>query len=74
MNDRQLVKLMREHAIVLPRITLQEARRAGLELAVACGVLEQESRGGDNVFGHDPTIFAGAGAALESRFDALPRV
>ena len=73
MNDRQLVKLMREHAIVLPRITLQEARRAGLELAVAWRRAGARVPRGENVFGHDPTIFAGGGAALD-RFVALPRV
>jgi hypothetical protein len=74
MNDRQLVKLMRDHGIVFPRITLQEARRAGIELAVACGVLEQESSGGHNVFGHDPTIFAGAGEVTRQKYLAYKRL
>jgi hypothetical protein len=70
MNDRQLVKLMREHAIVLPRITLQEARRAGLELAVACGVLEHESLGGRTCSG--TTRRSSRAPAPHSNLEACP--
>lgn len=40
--------------IVYPATTVAEARRAGLDLAVACAVLIQETAGGVNEFGHDP--------------------
>jgi soluble lytic murein transglycosylase-like protein len=43
----------RRNGIKIPLIAYNEARRAGLEFAVLCAVLEQESAGGENVFGHD---------------------
>jgi soluble lytic murein transglycosylase-like protein len=43
----------KKNGIVNPLTTYNEARRAGLEFAVLCAVLEQESAGGQNVFGHD---------------------
>lgn len=44
---------LRRHGIKFPIITYQEAKRAGLPLAVLAAVLEQETGGGKNVFGHD---------------------
>lgn len=43
----------RRNGIVNPIISYNEARRAGLSFAVLCAVLEQETGGGHNVFGHD---------------------
>jgi len=45
---------MRAHGIVYPRIALREARVTGLPLHFACALLQKESSGGANVFGHDP--------------------
>ena len=64
---------LRELGIRIPRIARQEARRAGLELAVLCAVLEQETGGGRNVFGHDPTIFVGAGEVTRAKYLAYRR-
>jgi hypothetical protein len=36
-----------------------EARKVGIGPSLAMAILEQESGGGHNVWGHDPTIFAG---------------
>lgn len=44
---------LKQKGIAYPATTVAEARRAGLELAVACALLVQESGGGRNVFGHD---------------------
>jgi hypothetical protein len=52
--DEQLVAVMRAHGIVSPRIALREARVTGLPLHFACALLQKESSGGVNVFGHDP--------------------
>lgn len=65
---------LRVHGIKLPIVAYQEAKRAGLELAVLCAVLEQESGGGRNVFGHDPTIFAGAGAVTRAKYLAYKKL
>lgn len=45
---------LKKRGIVNPWYTAYEARRAGLPLAIACALLDQESGGGYNVFGHDP--------------------
>jgi cell wall-associated NlpC family hydrolase len=54
MTDAQIIAAMRENDIADPKATLREAREAGIPIAVACALLEQESGGGKNVFGHDP--------------------
>lgn len=60
--------VMHREGIVEPSIVLAEAARTGLPLALACALLEQESGGGRNVFGHDPTIFVGAGAVTHAKY------
>jgi hypothetical protein len=52
--DRRLVNVMRAHGIVYPAITLREARKSGLPLHYACAMLQKETGGGKNEFGHDP--------------------
>jgi soluble lytic murein transglycosylase-like protein len=69
----QKILRARRHGIVNPLIAYQEARRAGLEFAVLCAVLEQETAGGHNVFGHDPTIFSGAGTVTEAKYKAYKK-
>ena len=53
MNDADLLRMMKEGGIVKPADTLRVAREVGLPLPFACALLEQESGGGNNVFGHD---------------------
>lgn len=64
---------MRKHGIVNPILTLRAARAAELELATACAILEQETGGGKNIFGHDPSIFRGAGAVTKAKYLAYKR-
>jgi hypothetical protein len=45
--------------VVQPVVTLIAAKIAGLPLSLACAILEQETAGGRNEWGHDPTIFIG---------------
>jgi hypothetical protein len=59
---------MRRHGIVSPVRTFLIARQENLPLPIACAFLEQESSGGQNVFGHDPTIFVGAGKVTKSKY------
>ena len=63
-----LIDRLRAAGLVAPRTTVREAERAGLPLPLACALLEKESSGGRNVFGHDPTIFAGAGKVTRERY------
>ncbi len=55
LTPQQQVKArrLRELGVVNPQWTVEAASNAGLELAIACAFLEQESGGGHNVFGHD---------------------
>lgn len=53
LRKRRLVRRMKKAGIEIPGIAYEEAKRAGLELAVLCAVLEQETGGGRNVYGHD---------------------
>lgn len=62
LTDLNLVAKMRKAGIVNPIYTLQAARAAKLDLSIACAILSQESGGGHNVWGHDPTIFIGGGS------------
>ena len=65
---------LRAAGILDPDTTVAEAQRAGLPLKLACAMLEKESAGGHNVFGHDPgTIFAGAGAVTEEKYREYKR-
>src|SRR4051812_3506014 len=59
--------------IVAPKLAIREATRAGLRLELACALLEKESAGGHNVYGHDPTIFVGAGAVSQSNYAEYKR-
>lgn len=52
-SNLAMIHRARRAGIVNPIIAYNEARRAGLPFAVLCAVLEQESGGGHNVFGHD---------------------
>lgn len=61
-TQARAVLLMRLHGILNPEIVYEEAVRTRLPLDLAAALLDQESGGGQNVFGHDPTICVGWGA------------
>lgn len=63
-----LIERLRAGNIVAPQIAIQEAKRAGLPLELACALLEKESGGGKNVYGHDPSIFRGAGQVTRENY------
>jgi len=63
-----LIERLHAGGIVHPKVTIAEAQHAGLRLAVACAMLEKETAGGHNVFGHDPTIFVGAGKVTKAKY------
>lgn len=80
MATTQLDRL-RAGGILNPEAVIEEAKREGIRLSLACALLEKESGGGRNVFGHDRgTIFAGAGTVTREKYtdykrqrDANPR-
>lgn len=54
------IAIMKRDGIVIPgAVVIAEAHAAGLPLDLACALLVQESGGGRNAWGHDPTIFVG---------------
>jgi uncharacterized protein YcbK (DUF882 family) len=63
-----LIERLRAEGILAPRIAIEEAKRAGLPLELACALLEKESGGGRNVYGHDPSIFRGAGQVTRENY------
>lgn len=66
-RDRR-IRALRDHGIVNPIWTVDEAKAAKLPLALACALLSQESGGGHNEYGHDPTIFIGAGTVTRLNY------
>lgn len=69
-TEKRLVEIMRRHGIRNPQIAYEEAARAHLPLHLACALLDQESGGGRNVFGHDPTICVGWGSVTWLKYAA----
>ena len=72
-RDRRIVACLNRHGIVYPRTTLRLARRVNHEtskmpLARACALLDQESAGGHNVFGHDPVQSIVGGRVTRARY------
>ena len=68
MATDNVVERLRAGGILNPRMVVAEAKRAGLRLDYACAMLQKESGGGRNVFGHDPTIFVGAGTVTRAKY------
>ncbi len=68
-----LIERLRSGGIVAPRLAVREARRAGLRLELACALLEKESAGGHNVYGHDPSIFSGRGEVTRRNYAEYKR-
>lgn len=62
------IEKARRAGIQIPVIAFVAARRAGIPYWMACAFLVKESAGGENVFGHDPTIFAGAGTVTKKKY------
>lgn len=67
-TNQQLVKRARDHGILIPWRALWASRKVGVPYWVTCAFLMQESGGGENVFGHDPTIFIGAGEVTKDKY------
>jgi hypothetical protein len=64
---------LRRLGIRMPVRMLAAARTAAIPPSLAASVLMQETSGGDNVFGHDPTIFVGAGKVTKAKYQAYKK-
>lgn len=73
MNTFQKMLAAYKNGINNPYMAYRAAKDAGLPFSVMCAVLEKESAGGDNVFGHDPTIFSGAGKVTKAKYLAYKK-
>jgi hypothetical protein len=72
-RDRHLVAVMKRGGIVYPKTTLRIARKVNkrhghMPLSLACAILEQETGGGHNVFGHDPVRSIVGGRVTRARY------
>lgn len=61
---------LRRAGMVYPSWTNRAATLHDVPLPLLCAFLMQESGGGHNVYGHDPTIFVGAGPVTEANYRA----
>lgn len=70
MNTNALLKVRRARraGIVSPLVTWRACRKAGLPYSVGCALLAQESYGGKNVWGSDPTWMVGYGEVTECNY------
>ena len=57
--DAAVIEKLGQLGILMPADCLAAARDAKLPLHLAASLLIQESGGGRNVYGHDPTVFSG---------------
>jgi Transglycosylase SLT domain len=65
---------LKRAGIVYPNWTRRAASLEKLDLTFLCAILMEESAGGENVFGHDPTIFVGAGQVTRPKYQAYAAV
>lgn len=56
------------HGNKMPYVAMKVSEKTGLPFYVLCAFLEQETGGGKNIFGHDPTIFVGAGKVTKTKY------
>jgi hypothetical protein len=68
-RDRRLVAIARRHGCRpgLARVIVRRAREHGVPLSLAFALFEHESAF-RKVFGHDPTIYAGAGVVTRVKY------
>ena len=71
-KDEHLAAQLKKCGVLMPLACLQASKKTGLELALAASLLQQETGGGRNEWGHDPTIFVGGyDAAHGKRYGEL---
>ncbi len=68
------VQAARRAGCTMAQTARRATRAADIPLYVGCAFLVQETGGGRNVFGHDPTVFAGAGKVTRSKYLAYRHV
>lgn len=54
----------------MPYKAWKVSQKTGVPMWFICAILEQETSGGRNVFGQDPSIFRNAGTVTEAKYKA----
>jgi hypothetical protein len=72
-KDAPLVPKLRTLGIKMPIRMLIAAHNTAIPPSLAASVLMQETSGGANIFGHDPTIFVGAGEVTKAKYLAYKK-
>lgn len=67
-RDHQLAETAKRHGAAYSLRIVLEARRASIPISLGFGLVQQET-GFRNVFGHDPTIYVGAGEVTKTKYD-----
>lgn len=67
LRDVKLARIARSFGMQNSLRIIKEARATGVPVSLALALFEQES-GGANIFGHDPTIFVGAGKVTKRKY------
>lgn len=57
--DHHRAVVIQRHGVLIPNLCVLACEEAGLSLALGASILLQETGGGRNEWGHDPTIFVG---------------
>ncbi len=57
-----------KNGVKVPLVAMRVCDEQHFSYPVLCAFLEQESAGGENIFGHDPTIFVGAGRVTKKKY------
>jgi hypothetical protein len=68
-----LARKAKKHGMVNSLRTVIEAKRAKLPVSLGFALVEQETGNGANIFGHDPTIYAGAGKVTRAKYKDYKR-
>jgi hypothetical protein len=71
-RDEELAQIAKHHGANYSLRIIREARRAKVPISLAFAIVEQESNF-QNVFGHDPTIFVGAGKVTKEKYLAYKK-
>jgi hypothetical protein len=69
-TKKDAVARVKAHGVIVGGSAWDACHRADsrVEYAIVCAVLTQETGGGHNLFGHDPTICVGWGTVTEAKY------
>lgn len=72
-RDLALARTAKKHGANYALRIIMQARKSGIPISLAFALIEQESNF-KNVFGHDPSIFSGAGNVTKKKYQEYKRL